>query len=153
MIRWGIFSIDAVIPERGDYIKYFPTDFGITLRVKMGSLRYKTFAESLTCCVCGINGEYFALEGQDNKTAHFNLYGVDKHGREVLMTKDHIVPVSKGGKKKQLQNLRTMCYVCNQIRSNREEMSPEDILAQRYSSKFCFQQKRYRFPTKEDVEA
>jgi len=28
---------------------------------------------------------------------HFNLYGYDTEGNEVLLTKDHILPKSKGG--------------------------------------------------------
>jgi len=37
---------------------------------------------------------------------------------DILMTKDHIVPVSLGGKDS-LDNLQTMCYRCNRSKGNR----------------------------------
>lgn len=44
-------------------------------------------------------------------SAHFNLYA-EKDGESRLMTKDHIIPKSKGGKN-HLDNLQTMCDHCN----------------------------------------
>jgi len=62
----------------------------------------------------GIEGKFFALEqnGMDNNRFHFNLYALDENGNEVLMTKDHIVPSSEGGKNV-IDNLQTMCIICN----------------------------------------
>jgi len=92
--------------------------------VKMDSIRYRTFvAKGLKCCVCGIEGTFFALErhiafskkqqkANPNGRYHFNLYGIDENGEEVLITKDHIIPVSKGGKDT-FKNLQTMCTNCN----------------------------------------
>jgi 5-methylcytosine-specific restriction endonuclease McrA len=93
--------------------------------VKMDSLRYQLFfSQGVTCVECGIEGEYFALESnkdtcvnQENPYYHFNLYAVDVNGKEVLMTKDHIIPKSKGGKD-QIQNMQVMCYECNQAKGN-----------------------------------
>lgn len=48
-----------------------------------------------------------------------NLYGYDKDGNEVLMTKDHIVPKSLGGRNC-LENYQTMCCVCNCNKGNGE---------------------------------
>lgn len=42
---------------------------------------------------------------------HFNLYGI-KDGKEVMLTKDHIVPKSKGGANTQ-ENYQCMCRNCN----------------------------------------
>lgn len=88
--------------------------------VKMKSDRYRLFAQSLTCVTCGIVGEFFALETIVDKkgnlvqgTYHFNLYAINSEGKEVLMTKDHIIPRSRGGKD-HLSNYQTMCYCCNQ---------------------------------------
>lgn len=43
---------------------------------------------------------------------HFNLYHVGPRGGLVLMTKDHIIPKSKGGQD-HINNLQTMCSPCN----------------------------------------
>lgn len=93
--------------------------------VKMSKRRYSLFLEKGTKCVaCGIEGSYFALERDPShggtKTKyiyHFNLYAVTKDGVEVLMTKDHILPVSKGGKDG-LYNLQPMCLHCNNAKGN-----------------------------------
>lgn len=89
-------------------------------RVAMDSLRYHCFAASLACERCGIVGDVMRLEYNDtDKTrpadrAHFNLYavGAGPDGEDVLLTKDHIVPKSKGGQDT-LKNLRTYCGPCN----------------------------------------
>jgi len=92
--------------------------------VPMGSHRYQLYAEKGTTCVrCGIKGAYFALERgrSDNPNRfHFNLYGLNRYGREVMMTKDHIKPRSKGGKNK-LSNYQPMCYKCNQKKADKVE--------------------------------
>jgi len=43
---------------------------------------------------------------------HLNLYGFDENGEEVLMTRDHIIPVSRGGKN-HLSNYQVYCWKCN----------------------------------------
>ena len=83
--------------------------------VKGDSQRYYTFRKSLKCASCGIVGSTFRLQTYRNKsenpTAHFNLYAVV--GNEVrLMTKDHVIPKSKGGLNNQ-KNYVTMCDKCN----------------------------------------
>jgi 5-methylcytosine-specific restriction endonuclease McrA len=93
--------------------------------VKMASDRYKTFKNSgLKCVSCGIEGQYFVLErgvdDKQNKRFHFNLYAIDKDGNEVLMTKDHIYPKSKGGRNLK-ENLQTMCKNCNCEKSDKIE--------------------------------
>lgn len=87
--------------------------------IQMDSLRYQTFAQSICCVTCGLRGQYFAKERQrSNKRKqrgryHFNLYGVRADGTEVMLTKDHIIPASKGGRD-HITNFQTMCYDCNQ---------------------------------------
>ena len=76
--------------------------------------RYKTFQNNLTCVGCGLEGEYFFKERYKDSNSniwHLNLYGV-KNGKEILFTKDHIIPKSKGGLNT-MSNLQTMCYGCN----------------------------------------
>ncbi len=78
--------------------------------------RLKTFkVKGLKCCACGIEGKFFALEIHEHGSGefpHLNLYGINADGNEVLMTKDHIVPKSKGGRNS-LKNYQTMCFPCN----------------------------------------
>ena len=47
------------------------------------------------------------------------MYGV-KNGEEVLFTKDHIIPKSKGGKN-HISNYQTMCEPCNSEKGNNDE--------------------------------
>ena len=78
------------------------------------SLRYMTFYQKGTKCVCcGKEGTYFQLDSDRNGCnsgfrRHFNLYTEDG----TLMTKDHIVPKSKGGVDR-VANMQPMCYPCN----------------------------------------
>ena len=65
------------------------------------------------CVSCGRKGHYFIKKGNA-----FTLYSKDN----VLMTKDHIYPKSKGGPNN-LYNLQTMCYDCNSKKAN---IIPED---------------------------
>lgn len=85
--------------------------------IKMTSARYQVFKHTGHICVkCGLVGEYFAKERHEVRTSeryHFNLYGFDKDGNEVMLTKDHIKPVAEGGKNC-LMNYQTMCKPCNQ---------------------------------------
>ena len=74
------------------------------------SLRYMTFYQKgVKCVCCGKEGTHFKLCGYANTNRrHFNLYADDG----TLMTKDHIIPASKGGPDK-VTNMQTMCTVCN----------------------------------------
>ena len=102
-------------------------DYG-GLVVKMASQRLQMFvAKGIVCARCGIEGKYFALEqdkympNQGSNAYHFNLYALDGAGNEVLMTKDHIVPICSGGSN-ELSNYQTMCSPCNGSKgANNEE--------------------------------
>jgi hypothetical protein len=82
--------------------------------------RYKVFHKNIKCASCGIEGRYYALETERHKFAgtHFNLYAVNQQGHEILMTADHIIPVSKGGAKG-VNNLQTMCKPCNSRKADK----------------------------------
>jgi 5-methylcytosine-specific restriction endonuclease McrA len=69
-----------------------------------------------------MEGNYFALERlkKQSDSWHFNLYGINSHGHEILMTVDHIIPVSKGGSDV-IENLQTMCFPCNRKKGNNFE--------------------------------
>ena len=101
---------------------------GIGFQVKFSSLRLRCFKRSRVCVVCGRIGTIMSLDRRHRKskekniTAHFNLYTEEPNGEFVLMTQDHIIPKSRGGKN-HLSNLQTMCATCNEIKGNKlEEM-------------------------------
>ena len=101
--------------------------------VNMTSQRYRTFAKhGISCCMCRIQGKFFALErhaAQHSSKYHFNLYAIDIEGKEVLMTKDHVVPKAQGGKE-HVSNYRPMCTHCNAVKGSMkfqgEERSHEE---------------------------
>lgn len=126
------YSIDFVLRHIGEQILEVDGHF-----VRMWSLRYRTFEKGASCVVCGRVGNYFRLEKHalhaniENNSWHFNLYGINHDGTEVLMTKDHILPKSKGGKN-HISNLQTMCTKCNGKKgSQTEENSNENKLIER----------------------
>lgn len=88
-------------------------------KIKGNSQRFQTFfTKGLKCACCGIEGKYFGKEKDFNAARyHLNLYALDESGNEVLMTKDHIIPRSKGGAS-ELYNYQTMCVKCNIAKGN-----------------------------------
>jgi len=100
---------------------------GVPYMVKMSSLRYQVFKrDHCTCVCCGLVGTRMVLEkGRHVPRPHFNLYGMED-GREVLFTKDHIIPVAHGGTEK-LENLQTMCCICNLLKGCAKELSMEGL--------------------------
>lgn len=102
-------------------------------RVKQQSLRYSTFFQKGTKCVCcGKEGTHFRLDVERNvdpestNRRHFNLYAEDG----TLMTKDHIIPKSLGGEDC-VENLQTMCKDCNELKRStpQEDMELELVIA------------------------
>ena len=88
--------------------------------VKTGSKRYEVFRKSLVCANpnCGREISYAVLQchhiDEGKGFGHFNFFSEDG----VLMTKDHIIPLSKGGKD-HISNLQTMCKFCNSAKDNK----------------------------------
>lgn len=128
MIRIGIYKKDEVLPYVVFKDKFEVSKLRKELNnrdygkrnydghnVNMYSQRYHLFAtQGIKCAKCGVEGEYFALETHDPKDGkyHFNLYGINKDKKEVLITKDHKIPKSKGGKD-HIDNYQVMCLDCN----------------------------------------
>ena len=114
-IRKETYSIEEVLPFIGKHKKDYDGDL-----IKMDSQRYELFSKKgCKCVVCGLEGKYFAKE-RDRKcqTYHFNLYGINEQGEEIMLTKDHIIPKSKGGAN-HISNYQTMCIVCNYAKGNK----------------------------------
>jgi 5-methylcytosine-specific restriction endonuclease McrA len=83
--------------------------------VNINSVRLRTFKANTTCVSCGRKATHFNLEKgkyDNSKRYHLNLYSKD-----ILMTKDHIIPKSLGGSNG-LHNMQTMCLPCNQKKGN-----------------------------------
>lgn len=76
-------------------------------------------ARGIKCTFPGCNneGSFFALERWGDDSFHFDLYGKDDVGDEVLMTVDHVHAKSNGGPD-HLSNFETMCKCCNEIKSD-----------------------------------
>ncbi len=123
VIRKGIYQVHELL----DHVEMEHTKKDVLYldgdAIKLGSDRYKTFKfKGLACVVpgCGLVGSFFAKEmGTGSKiiSYHMNLYALDGDGNEVLMTKDHIIPKSKGGKDF-IENYQTMCTVHNCEKGN-----------------------------------
>lgn len=85
--------------------------------VKVYSQRYELFYKNIKCVKCGLEANCYILEKAPTaKRWHFNLYYKDGN-KEVLFTKDHILPKSRGGND-YLENYQTMCEPCNIQKSN-----------------------------------
>lgn len=120
MERAGIYEINEVFAwaetdaEVNENTKQFNGK-----QVLSNLLNYKVFKlKGADCTCCPIKGLYFALERTPGPRLsvynewHFNLYGKNIRGHEVLLTKDHIVPRSAGGDDS-MDNLQPMCIRCN----------------------------------------
>ena len=95
--------------------------------VNAKSLRLQTFLEKgLVCSCCGRVGTHFALErGANEKAYHLNLWSTDANGDEYLMTHDHTLARSLGGRDK-IENTQTMCSPCNAEKAIGERMLLEE---------------------------
>lgn len=93
------------------------TLFGHQVALDTSSLIF-FYNNGITCANCGITGTRFYLE-KDIKAKHWrlHLYALNEKGAEREMTKDHIIPLSKGGPNKHF-NLQPMCSKCNSIKGN-----------------------------------
>lgn len=120
MERKRIYTIEEVRIKLAPYITGTKTkgervfvDFDGDL-IHAYSDRYKTFFMlGLECVHCGIKGSFFALERSGTKGRyHLNLYALNDRNEEILMTKDHIIAKSRGGRN-HISNYQPMCVICN----------------------------------------
>ena len=121
--RKGIYPIEQIfkLMDETGHIQY---DKRPTQKVRLNGKRMRLFRDHGTRCItCGIAGVYFALERDCNASRfHANLYAL-KDGKEIMMTRDHVIPRSKGGLDN-IGNLQVMCIICNQKKSNKENYDP-----------------------------
>lgn len=116
MGRIGQFRLEEVLPLIGAKPTHlFATVLGTRMiSVRMGTSRMLLMKRQQDCQCCGIQGSFFAMEMCGDQV-HFNLYGINEHGHEVLMTVDHIKPRCRGGKSNP-ENLQVLCTHCNQVK-------------------------------------
>lgn len=128
------YEIDEVFHMIGEEYLSLDTDKGKKnsdivvdgFRVHPISLRYMTFYQKGTACAyCGKVGTHFKLCGDpDSQRRHFNLFADDGS----LITKDHIIPKSKGGKDC-VSNMQPMCKACNTEKGNYHPEIKVDYIA------------------------
>jgi hypothetical protein len=125
--RLGIFSVEEIMPliQTREKSGGKPKISLLGYNVNVGSLRLQTFKQKGTDCIfCGFKGKFFALEYAINNPAaaehpHLNLYGNLLDGTEIILTHDHIIPKSAGGKDF-IDNTQTACYRCNFAKDSSE---------------------------------
>lgn len=77
--------------------------------------RLKMFYEKGTTCVsCGRVGTKLLVNMVYGNT-HVDIFTEN----DILMTVDHIIPLSKGGDRENINNLQPMCCTCNFKKGNK----------------------------------
>lgn len=120
--RAGIVSIEEVFKlinqGQGHYLLH---DHRVTVNKSDRLLNFRK--NGVVCKHCGIEGIYFAVERAEHKNKkerdwHLNLYALSYELHETLMTRDHIMPRSKGGSD-HVRNSQTLCTNCNCKKSDK----------------------------------
>ena len=78
------------------------------------------------CICCGITANKIYIEIDNMKSAHVNFYH-SSEDKEIMLTRDHIIPRSKGGKDIQ-SNIQPMCEICNQKKADKIELKEQECL-------------------------
>lgn len=81
--------------------------------INLHSPRLQCFKRNPKCAYCHRVGALWFLQKQSTDTEwHLNLYALETNDTLVLMTRDHIFPVSRGGVNAP-SNSATACEPCN----------------------------------------
>lgn len=122
-IRTGAFhpkTVFAALQKSTGSVKTYQSWNLLGVPVTVTPKRLFAFRNNLKCVCCGLQGEVFIAERHVNDVeAHqyLNLYGINDSGELVLLTVDHILPDSYGGRYHD-SNFQTMCSPCNMKKNN-----------------------------------
>lgn len=104
-------------------------------KVKTKDDRYLNFIEhGLECAKCGAKAQYVNLECCCKMGNHLNVYALNRDGQEVILTKDHIYPKSKGGLNN-IKNYQVLCEKCNSKKSDNSPIRLAQALQCGYATK------------------
>jgi 5-methylcytosine-specific restriction endonuclease McrA len=97
--------------------------------------RYLNFIEhGFACKNCGLKAEYVQLEYNCQYKWHLNVYGTNKIGQAIRLTKDHIYPKSKGGLDV-INNYQVLCETCNGKKKDKAPVNLRIALEKGYTNK------------------
>jgi len=92
------------------------------------------------CCCCGIEAAYFLyFENQDKGFLRLMVYRNTRSGNPIFLTKDHIIPKSKGGPNI-MMNYQVMCVECNARKQNNINVQQVPVRLYPYLPKNLLQQ-------------
>lgn len=120
-------TVEEVLSQVDDSTPKYKSAFFHGIEVNIGISNLKVFKnKGVVCKHCNIVGNVFyierngALEWSKYSEWHLNLYAQNLSGQRVMLTKDHILPKSKGGPDT-LDNYQTLCENCNSRKGNKFE--------------------------------
>ena len=118
-------SLEEAFPLLEKYKHFFTVD-DKTFPVYMGGERYAAFLKNQDCVSCGRKGTHFRIHHDRKQQIVKWEYVINLFSEEgMMMTVDHIIPRSMGGKTHPY-NLQVMCYKCNQQKGSKLP-SPEVV--------------------------
>lgn len=120
IIHLKIYSLEKIlklIKRRAQQLKYKEH------KVALNKARLLLFKKKGVDCVrCGAKGLFFAIDVPLNNKQKLkpvlNLWAIQPSGKHILMTRDHILPESKGGWSATF-NLDPLCHSCNQKKADK----------------------------------
>ena len=122
--RAGIVSVESIIGLiRLDNSHNSVELFGHKVALMSNRIKSLKF-NGAKCAACGIEGIYFAVERCEHKLKnerdwHLNIYALTYKLDEVMMTRDHVIPKSKGGSDDYRIISQTLCTHCNRRKADK----------------------------------